>query len=158
MVPILDPFFSGRSWGQLGPLLRLPGPSGCPSLPLPTPSWGRLGAILGHLGATLGLSCASLPILVPILVPILPPSCPTLGPTWAILGLCWAFRLPPCTILDHVVANLKLPSHMCSPIGPFFLETWLPASTAQFIGGGDVAPGEFYNSPPPVRDAERVRS
>ena len=28
---IRGPFFSGRSWGQLGPLLHLPGPSGCPS-------------------------------------------------------------------------------------------------------------------------------
>ena len=56
----------------LGSLLRPPGPSGCPSRPLPAPSWGCFGAILGHLGATLGFSCASLARLGAHFAPFLP--------------------------------------------------------------------------------------
>ena len=137
---ILGSRFSGRSWGHLGPLWRLPGPSGCPSWPLPAPSWGCLGAILGHLGTTFGLA------FLPHFGAHLAFACPTSGPSWPLLGL-----LAP--ILPRPVANLRLSSHMCWPISclgrAFFWTPWSPASSAQLSGGGDVAPGAFYNSPPP---------
>ncbi len=139
---------------------------------------------LAALGANLGLSCAFLARLGAHLASFLPHLGPTwtiLGPTWASLAPSWPFLVP---ILPHLAANLSQlgpfgahlapswsifwptcrftltcagPSCLCRA---FLLNSWLPASPAKLLGGGDVAPGAFYNhySPPPAGGAGRVGS
>ena len=67
---IVEQLQSGPSWGQVGLLLRPPGPSWCPSCLLSAPSWGKIGqtwaclepfgAYLAHPGPSSGQLTASL--------------------------------------------------------------------------------------------------
>ena len=107
---IRGPFFSGCSWGQLGPLLHLPGPSGCPSCPLPAPSWANLD----HLGAKLGFPCALLALLGVHLAPFLP----HLGIKLGKLGPALSLLVPILPTLAHLLANSQLHSvfiSLCKP-------------------------------------------
>ena len=87
MVPL------GVSWGHLGSSWgpRVAESLECPlRYPLWAPSWGRPGALLGHLRALLGRVGASGVVLGPSWMPswsVLGPLGRLLGPSWSHLGL-----------------------------------------------------------------------
>ena len=117
-------------WPLLGPTWA----SLVPSWPVWVPILPPSSPILDHLGTNLGLSCA---LLVPIL-PHLAANLSQLGPFGAHLAPSWSIFWPTC----RFTLTCAGPSCLCRA---FLLNSWLPASTAKLLGGGDVAPGALYN-------------
>ena len=138
-------------WQLLGPTWASLAPSWPVWVPILPPSWTNLD----HLGTNLGLSCALLALpgahfapfggqleptwaFLVLILPHLAANLSKLGPFGAHLAPSWSIFWPTC----RFTLTCAGPSCLCRA---FLLNSWLPASTAKLLGGGDVAPGAFYN-------------